>query len=706
MKQLFSLFILAIFISGLALAQSGDSEETLIEQEKALNEELSPSINNIFPVTNLKLQVDNPLFVGVDDATLPTAAFVGNPDSATWVAAFGGAEVWGSAYDPVNDKVYFNSGSTLLEWPVGGAINTLGTITDSVGATLSFVGLAFYNETLYGTRNVANEAIYIINPTTLVASVHIDYEDADYDFGGFSVDPNTGDFYGTSDDATPGRGLYRINPNGTATLIADYPSGETDIDGLAVSDDGFAYLVIDQPGDIFVWDFVGGVYATPFANPWTTSEIFSGGAWIYEAGGGTARVQVIHNSADLLANEVDVYIDGALALDNFAFRTATPYIDLPAGVVVNIGVAPGNSGSVNDTLKNFPVTLTANETYVVFANGVLDTSLYAANPDGRNTSFTLFVKDMARETGLGSDVDFFVLHGSTDAPTVDVKAREAGNVTLVDDAAYSDITPYIQVPPADYTLDLYLSDGVTLVESFIAPLSGLGGGAAAVFASGFLDPSGNQNGAAFGIFAALPDGSVVEFVPGVVPVELSSFVASVNGNDVELRWETATELNNRGFSVERKTTSSEYTEVGFVPGFGTTTDPKSYSFSDQGLQSGTYIYRLKQVDFDGAYQYSNEVEVEIGIPGEFNLNQNYPNPFNPSTKITFSLAADSKVSLKVFNVLGQEVTTLVNQDLTAGVHNYDFDAANINSGVYFYKIEATGVNGIEFTEVKKMILAK
>jgi hypothetical protein len=106
------------------------------------------------------------------------------------------------------------------------------------------------------------------------------------------------------------------------------------------------------------------------------------------------------------------------------------------------------------------------------------------------------------------------------------------------------------------------------------------------------------------------------------------------------------------------------------------------------------------------YEFSEVVEVEIVIPDVFSLAQNYPNPFNPSTKITFSLAVDSKVSLKIFDVLGQEVASLVNQDLTQGVHTYNFNASGINSGVYFYKIEATGVNGNEFTDVKKMILVK
>ncbi len=224
----------------------------------------------------------------------------------------------------------------------------------------------------------------------------------------------------------------------------------------------------------------------------------------------TARLQVIHNSSDVAADPVDIYLNGTLLLNDFGFRMATPFIDAPAGVPLNIGVAPGNSVSVNDTLKNFSVTLTSGEKYVAIANGVLDPNSYSANPDGRSTAFTLFVKSMARETGTGSGVDFFAVHGSTDAPTVDVIARNVA--TLVDNAAYGDITDYITVPAADYILDVTPGDdNNTIVASFNADLSGLGGGSAVVFASGFLDPSMNQNGEPFGLFAALGDGTVVSF---------------------------------------------------------------------------------------------------------------------------------------------------------------------------------------------------
>ena len=190
-----------------------------------------------------------------------------------------------------------------------------------------------------------------------------------------------------------------------------------------------------------------------------------------------------------------------------------------------------------------------------------------------------------------------------------------------------------------------------------------------------------------------------------VPVELASFEATINGENVNLNWSTASETNNQGFSIERST-GAAFGEVGYVAGFGTTTESKYYTFTDRQVSSGNYSYRLKQIDFDGTVTYSKVVEVEILAPAEFNLAQNYPNPFNPATAINFSLAADSKVSLKIFDVIGQEVAQLVNGQLAAGQHNVNFDASSLNSGVYFYKIEANGVDGTSYSSVKKMILTK
>ncbi|MCH8035101.1 MAG: T9SS type A sorting domain-containing protein, partial [Bacteroidetes bacterium] len=192
--------------------------------------------------------------------------------------------------------------------------------------------------------------------------------------------------------------------------------------------------------------------------------------------------------------------------------------------------------------------------------------------------------------------------------------------------------------------------------------------------------------------------------PNTIPVELTSFTAQANDGAVYLNWTTATEQNNQGFEVQRST-NNQFTTIGFISGSGTTTEIHNYSFTDTDVQTGTYYYRLKQVDYNGVYDYSDVIQVDVA-PVNFVLEQNYPNPFNPSTKITFSLAVDSKVSLKVFDVLGQEVTKLITTNMTAGVHEVIFDASSLNSGVYFYQLEATASDGTNFTSVKKMILTK
>lgn len=471
MKKLFTLLILITFFSGVLVAQD-DSRETLLEQQKALESEQNPVRHNGTLYPGAFIGVTNPLFVGVDDVTLN--AYVGDPSVGNWDSVFTGFEVWGAGYDNINDKIYFNDGAMLYEWPVGGTPAFVDTINDGLGATLTMVSLAGYNGVLYGTRNIANEAVYTIDPSTGIATVFIDYIDADFDFGGLAVDPTTGDVYGTSDDSTPGRGLYLINPDGTATLIVGYPTGQTDIDGLAMSQSQVAYLITDEQDSVYIYDIPGAAWLPAIPTPWTTSEVFCGGTW---------------------------------------------------------------------------------------------------------------------------------------------------NV-------------------------------------------------------------------------------------GIIPVEFSSFAASVSGNDVTLNWTTATETNNSGFEVVRRLQGDDYEVVGFVPGFGTTTEIKSYSFVDENLQPGSYAYRLRQIDLDGTSEYSDMIEVDVFAPAEFSLQQNYPNPFNPSTKITFSLAENSKVTLTIFNVLGQEVTSILNTDLAAGEHEVDFNAVGLNSGVYFYKLTAVGSTGEEFTSVKKMILTK
>ncbi|MFA6541205.1 MAG: T9SS type A sorting domain-containing protein [Bacteroidota bacterium] len=200
---------------------------------------------------------------------------------------------------------------------------------------------------------------------------------------------------------------------------------------------------------------------------------------------------------------------------------------------------------------------------------------------------------------------------------------------------------------------------------------------------------------------------------GSLPVELASFTASVRGNGAELSWKTAAETNNYGFEIEKKAVSSwplansqqlnanDWSKIGFVEGNGTTNSPKSYSFVD-GSVRGTTVYRLKQIDRDGKFQYSQQIEITVGrAPQKYALGQNYPNPFNPSTVISYQLPMNSYVTLKVYDMIGKEIATLVNGMQEAGAHTTSFNASHLPSGLYFYSLQSKN-----FSDTKKMLLVK
>ncbi|HVO74144.1 MAG TPA: T9SS type A sorting domain-containing protein [Ignavibacteriaceae bacterium] len=191
-----------------------------------------------------------------------------------------------------------------------------------------------------------------------------------------------------------------------------------------------------------------------------------------------------------------------------------------------------------------------------------------------------------------------------------------------------------------------------------------------------------------------------------VPVELTTFTANTTNGKVLICWETATEINNAGFSLQRSENNLQFAEIAFIRGKGTTTEKTNYNYSDKSALSGKYYYRLKQIDFNGTFEYSKSIEVDLGIPKEFALEQNYPNPFNPSTTIRFTLPMKAKVEVKVYNTLGQEVASILNNEFEAGIHEINFDASNLSSGVYFYMLKAQGADASTFTFTKRMILMK
>ncbi|HSP86891.1 MAG TPA: T9SS type A sorting domain-containing protein, partial [Ignavibacteriaceae bacterium] len=190
---------------------------------------------------------------------------------------------------------------------------------------------------------------------------------------------------------------------------------------------------------------------------------------------------------------------------------------------------------------------------------------------------------------------------------------------------------------------------------------------------------------------------------GSVPVELTSFTAIVKNKLIELNWETASEINNLGFYVERKI-NNEWETIGFVEGNGTTTELHSYSFNDNisEINSDIIYYRLKQTDFDGTFNYSQVVEVKNNyIPAEYSLFQNHPNPFNPATTIQYQIPKDGLVTIKIYDILGTEVKTLVNEQQSIGRYTINFDAGDLASGVYVYRVQIN-----DFIATKKMMLVK
>jgi hypothetical protein len=215
-----------------------------------------------------------------------------------------------------------------------------------------------------------------------------------------------------------------------------------------------------------------------------------------------------------------------------------------------------------------------------------------------------------------------------------------------------------------------------------------------------FDPSIEWDGYAMDTFDGLGN-------PSPLPVELISFTARVINNKVLLNWQTATEINNFGFDILRQAHTSTplsatgWDKIGFVSGNGNSNSPKDYLFEDNPALSGKYYYRLKQIDNDGQFEYSKIIEVTLNAPNSFELSQNYPNPFNPTTIISYTLPVAANVKLTVYNILGQEVKTLVNEYKEPGTYGFNFNASELNSGLYIYKLEAGS-----FIQVKKMMLLK
>lgn len=285
-----------------------------------------------------------------------------------------------------------------------------------------------------------------------------------------------------------------------------------------------------------------------------------------------------------------------------------------------------------------------------------------------------------------------------------------GPLTVAANAYRFGSTPNEFGPPINFDTPYDYANGHLLIElrhtgftgtsrsndAITTSTTGYGTLFSACWASSLTATSGSQGN--FSVLQLVTDDPI--------PVELTSLNASVDGGTVTLQWSTATETNNSGFEIERKGDDGTFKRIGFVAGKGTVTTQNSYIYNDSPEKPGIYEYRLKQVDFNGTFEYSDVLTVNVTVPTDYALYQNYPNPFNPSTTVRFALKAESQVVMKVFNALGQEVRTLADKRMPAGLHEISFDATGLHSGLYMYRLEAKGIDGSLFTSIRKMTLLK
>jgi Ice-binding-like/Secretion system C-terminal sorting domain len=366
--------------------------------------------------------------------------------------------------------------------------------------------------------------------------------------------------------------------------------------------------------------------------------------------------------------------------------SCTVHGNVGGNTISNLGTVTGTSDTANSAFTTAVTNLNTafaqllsrpvDSTFAPVDLGgmVLGRGVYQANASG-----TLGLTGTLTLTGVATDI-FIIRTGVTATPGTSLITAASSTVIMGGTAVASNVYWVIGTSAelgASSTFEGNILAGTTVLE----------------------DASVSFDGRALGKTTVTLNGA------SVLPVELASFTATANGMNTNLHWSTATEINNSGFEIQRRQTS-DWAKVGFVAGAGTSNSPRNYSYTDSKLSAGSYSYRLKQIDNNGAFRYGSTVEVAISsAPAAFALSQNYPNPFNPSTVISYQVPVNSQVTLKVYNMLGQEVATLVNGPQEAGVYTVSFNTSKgtlgLSSGVYVYRLEAGS-----FVSTKKLVLMK
>lgn len=561
-----------------------------------------------------------------------------------------------------------------------------GTISD--GSTNAYADVPPAAAISYSGSNL-NSRYYIVNSTAAGSSTKPFSRDC-YVFTGSS---NKDDFDGISVyDFTMNTNSYSITRGGSGATW--YIGGKLLVNNGSINS-GAVGNPIEVSGDVQIGSngtltlssSVGGDLKVGgnFVNNGTLTAngrlvLFNGTASqdISGSGAGNFAYVDINNSNGVTLNR-SLTIDNQLKLSNGNLTLGANNLTLGSSMLVN---SAGNGGSGNFTNSNMiiagstgTVSRTVGGTAVVFPVGYSATNYNPVTITNTGTSRAFAVKAKSTPSNAGYNVKYVNCFWDISPDGADVNASLVFQWTSTQEGE--------GFTRGDATLHIGRWTG-TVWEPKLATLAGSDPYTAT--ASGFTSFS------EFGIGSN-----------GALPVELTSFNAAVRNGMIDLKWETATEVNNYGFEIERKSATADWSKIGFVEGHGSTNSPKYYSYSDKPSGTGKFSYRLKQIDNDGAFEYSPIVEVLVdNLPNGFVLEQNYPNPFNPETSIRFALKEDTKASLKVFNAMGEEVATLFDGIAEAGrYYDVKFSGNDLSSGFYIYKLVAG-----DYVSVKKMLLMK
>ncbi len=378
------------------------------------------------------------------------------------------------------------------------------------------------------------------------------------------------------------------------------------LDIMPVNDDSIisSYQVDFTGMDGSTAVLIASGFRDPAANqngmPFEFFAVFANGSVLEYFPVSIAKFQAIHNCADPLLDSIDIYTNGVLVVDNFHFRTATTLFNVPGDVPISVAIAPGNSVSINDTLKSYSLLFSNGKNYTGIATGVIDTSAFASNPEGLNTSFTMLLSDGMRWKALDTtNLDVRFINGVTDAPTVDYKL--SGGQVLTDNIPFGSISNYISMDyTITYNIDVTDSSNTISYNSYQLDPSNFGGKSAVMFFSGFLNPSANQNGPLYGLFAAFADGSVIQ-----LPVVTGSMESSTS--DLLIYPNPANELINIRMNTRQNTEC--IINIYGLDGKGilcTSLSGNSSAINVSGIAKGIYILELTTKD----HQYRTKLVLQ------------------------------------------------------------------------------------------------